>query len=330
MITLDSFLSHGEAAAALIGDVRAGRAGHAAALTGMQGVGKRTLARLLACAFLCVGEGTRPCMNCRGCRRVMNGTHPDLLTPSAGEKDRAIRVEHLREITAALAVHSAEGGGRVVLLENAHRMTPQAQNALLKSLEEPEADTRFILTANGDSGLLPTVRSRCRVVRMPPWPREEVEAELRGRGADAGRAREISVLCGGSLGLALSMLEDPSFLQLRALCESTAFSLRSPRDVPEAAAKLREKRDDADEILSVIEQRVREYLLYVMGAGPRPEPSAETRCHESWLHAAPRALENALAAVIEARRYRASNVSWQAVAENLLYQFSEEIVLWQP
>ena len=330
MITLDSFLSHGESAAALIQDVRSGRAPHAIALTGMTGVGKRTLARLLACAFLCVGGGDRPCMQCKGCRRVMNGTHPDLLTPSAGEKERSIKVDHLREIIHALSLHPVEGGERVVLLENAQRMTPQAQNALLKSLEEPDGATRFILTASGDIGLLPTVRSRCRVVRMPPWPRDRIERELATRGASAAEAREIAILCGGSMGLALAMRDDPDFLKLRMLCESTFFSIRSARDVPAASMQLKDRKDDADEILSVVEQRAREYLLYSMDAGPAPVPAAETRCHDSWLHAAPRALENVLTAVIGSQRLRASNVSWQAAAERLLYIISEEIVLWQP
>ncbi len=269
-------------------------------------------------------------MQCKGCRRVMGGTHPDLLTPSAGEKERSIKVDHLRKIIHALSLHPVEGGERVVLLENAQRMTPQAQNALLKSLEEPDGATRFILTASGDTGLLSTVRSRCRVVRMPPWPRARIEAELRARGASAAEAREIAILCGGSLGLALAMRDDADFLKLRTLCESTFFSIRSARDVPAASMLLKDRKDDADEILGVVEQRVREYLLFSMNAEPEPVPAAETRCHDSWLHAAPRALENVLTAVIESQRLRASNVSWQAVAERLLYIISEEIVLWQP
>ena len=330
MITLDDFLGRGEAVSALIQDVRSDRAPHAVALTGMAGVGKRTLARLLACAFLCTGEGVKPCLRCKGCKRAMDGAHPDLLTPSAGEKDRSIKVEHLREIVHALSMHAAEGGNRVVLLENAQRMTPQAQNALLKSLEEPDESTRFLLTASGDTGLLPTVRSRCRVTRVPPWPLGEIERELTRRGASPEQARELAVLSGGSLGLALSMREDADFLKLRTLCEGTFFSLRSARDVPEASARLKDRRDDADEILSVVEQRAREYLLFSMRAGPEPVAAAGTRSHESWLHASPRALENVLSAVIDAHRYRAANVSWQAIAEKLLYIISEEIILWQP
>lgn len=329
MISLDDFICQGEAVGALIQDVRAGRAPHAMVLTGIPGAGKRTLARLLACAFLCTGEGVKPCMQCKGCRRVMNGTHPDLLTPSAGEKERYVKVDHLREIIHALSLHSSEGGARVVLLENAQRMTVQAQNALLKSLEEPEESTRFVLTASGDTGLLPTVRSRCRVVRVPPWPRERVERELRRRGAGESQAADIAALCGGSIGLALSMQEDPAFFELRTLCERTFFSVSAPRDVPAAAAKLRDKREAVDDILSIVEQRAREYLLFSMQAGPEPAVTDNTASHQNWLHAAPQSLERVLAGVIDAHRYRASNVSWQAIAEKLLYIISEEITPWQ-
>lgn len=327
--SIESFTAQGDAVAALIHDVRSGRAPHAILLTGIAGVGKRTLARLLACAFLCTGEGEKPCMQCRGCRRAMALTHPDLLVPSCAEKERTVKVDHLREIIHALSLHSSEGGGRVVLLENAQRMTIQAQNALLKSLEEPVEGTRFILTASGDTGLLSTVRSRCRVVRMPPWEQKRIEEALRGRGEDADRARELAILSGGSLGLALSMQGDAEFFKLRALCEKTFFSLRGMQDVPEAAALLRDRRDDGQELLSTVGQRAREYLLYAMHAGPRPAATADTRCDESWAHAAPMALERVCQAVIDAERQRQANVSWQAVCERLLYIIAEEIVPWQ-
>ena len=301
MITLDSFSSLGEAPRALVQDVLGGRAPHAVLITGIAGTGKRTLARLLACALLCVGEGQRPCMQCKGCRRVLAGTHPDLLTPSCTDKDRTIKVDHLREVLCALSFHALEGR-RVILLENAQRMTVQAQNALLKSLEEPDGETHFILTASGETGILPTVRSRCRVVRMPPWPRERLEAELLARQADADKAREIAALCGGSLGAALDML---SFL-------------------------LKDKKDDADELLSLLSQKAREYLLYAMRAGELPQRAREAACQEWWEHAAPARIERVLAAVLEARKQRAANVSWPAIAENLLFIISEEIVPWQP
>ena len=325
MFTLDSFSALGEPQRALIDDVRAGRAPHAALITGIAGTGKRTLARLLACALLCTSDGQKPCMQCKGCRRAQAMTHPDLLLPSTKEKDRSIKVDDLREIIRALSYHSSEGGRRVVLIENAQRMTPQSQNALLKSLEEPDGETTFLLTSSGETGLLPTVRSRCRVVRVQPWSPQQILSALLARGIEEGRARELSKLCGGSLGTALSMDGDENYFALRELCGRTFFSLRSQQDVPIASAQLKDKKDSADEILSLVELKVREYLLFSMQAGPKPDPMAESRCAENWENAAARKIENVMSALIEARKYRASNVSWQAIAEKLLYIISEEI-----
>ena len=108
MVSLDDFAAQSEGLATLIEDVRSGRVSHAVLLTGTVGTGKRTLARLLACYFLCTSSTQRPCMQCKGCRRVMNGTHPDLLMPTCSEKERSVKVEHLREIIHALSMHSVE------------------------------------------------------------------------------------------------------------------------------------------------------------------------------------------------------------------------------
>lgn len=325
MITLDSFSALGEPQRALIDDVRAGRIPHAALITGIAGTGKRTLARLLACALLCTSDTQKPCMQCKGCRRAQAMTHPDLLLPSTKEKDRSIKVDDLREIIRALSYHASEGGRRVILIENAQRMTPQSQNALLKSLEEPDGETTFLLTASGETGLLPTVRSRCRVVRVQPWSQGQIVSALLERGLDESRARELSKLCGGSLGTALDMDGDENYFALRELCGRTFFSLHSMQDVPVASALIKDKKDSADEILSMVELKVREYLLFSMHSGPQPDPMAQSRCHDAWESASPRRIENVMSALIDARKYRASNVSWQAIAEKLLYIISEEI-----
>lgn len=329
LIPLDSFCSLGDAPRALISEVRAGRAPHAVLISGVAGTGKRSLARLLACALLCTHEGTRPCMQCKGCRRALAGTHPDFLVPSCTEKDRTIKVDHLREVLRALAFHAMEGR-RVVLLENAQRMTMQAQNALLKSLEEPDSETHFILTASGDAGLLPTVRSRCRIMRMPLWPAQRIEDALTSRGTQPEQAREIASLCGGSLGAALDMADNPSFFALHTLCERTFFSVRSAQEVPILSALLKDKKDDADELLTLLSQRAREYLRCALHAQPEPEGAQDAACHLWWVHAAPERIERVLLSVLEARKQRAANVSWPAIAENLLFIISEEIVSWQP
>lgn len=150
-------------------------------------------------------------MQCKGCRRVLAGTHPDLLTPSCTDKDRTIKVDHLREVLCALSFHALEGPAR----DSAGKCPAHDRAGAKRAAEIPGgAGRRNALYPHsfGRNGILPTVRSRCRVVRMPPWPRERLEAELLARQADADKAREIAALCGGSLGAALDMLQNPAFL----------------------------------------------------------------------------------------------------------------------
>ena len=100
---------------------------HATLLSGESGIGKKTLARLLAQGLLCRGEGTRPCGQCRDCKRFLARTHPDALFPVPAPKEKNIKIDALRQVIDALSRHSLEGGNRVILIENAERMTP-AQN----------------------------------------------------------------------------------------------------------------------------------------------------------------------------------------------------------
>ena len=183
----------------------------------------------------------------------------------------------------------------------------------------------FLLTASGETGILPTIRSRCRVVRVQPWEKSLIRRELLQRGVEEARAEEISRLCGGSMGVALDMDGDENYFALRGLCGRTFFSIAAPQDVPIASALLKDKKDTADDLLGMVEQQVRDYLLHAVQAGENPRPMPESRCAARWESASPRALEQVMMALIEARKHRASNVSWQAIAERLLYMISEEI-----
>ena len=152
---------------------------HAYLLTGPGGTGKRSAAQLCAMAALCRGEN-KPCGACGPCRRVLSGTHPDVHTVVPEKGKQIIGVGVMREVLDTVSVKSFEDGAKVILIPQAERMNAAAQNCLLKTLEEPPERTVFFLITDQPAALLPTIVSRCRVVRFHPLTEEACAA----RGAE--------------------------------------------------------------------------------------------------------------------------------------------------
>jgi len=203
--------------------IHAGRAHHALCLTGPWGVGKALAARHLGRAFLCpdrTPEGA--CGACRSCRRVALGSHPDWLevVPSGGSARGGISVDQIREAAERVWLKPGEGVGRVILLDDAHLMGEVAQNALLKTLEEPPPSTLFLLVTPRTAELLPTVLSRCQVLRFAPLSREEVRRVLLSLGTwEEEDLEEALAFCEGSPGAALAFLEEEGRLLRKAARE---------------------------------------------------------------------------------------------------------------
>ena len=314
-----------EALLALWHDYQSGRMAHATLLSGEAGIGKKTAARLLAQGLMCRGEGDRPCGVCRDCRRFVARTHPDALFPAPAPKEKTIRIDALREMIDALSHHSLEGGNRVVLIENAERMTPQAQNCLLKTLEEAADDTYFLLTCDQESALLPTIRSRCRCVRLQPWSEKRVEEALLRRDVPPDRAKALSRYCEGSLGRALQMQEDESYWQARETVKRSFVSVKSAAGLPAAAQALKDQKDNGDRLLDILEQEVRALMRVRASDG---SDSADD-FPPLWQEAPPRSLSRILEGIFAARRQKNANVGWAALSEGLLQTIAEEATKWQ-
>ena len=124
-------------------------------------------ATALAAAMLCTSPGARPCMQCRDCRKVFSGVHPDVIRvePESGGKNPLLKVDQIRRIVSEAYIMPSEAQRKVYLLCRADAMNGAAQNALLKLLEEPPRSAAFILAAERAEALLPTVRSRCEILR---------------------------------------------------------------------------------------------------------------------------------------------------------------------
>ena len=139
---------------------------HAYILNGERGSGKKLLARLFAMTLQCESGQSEPCGKCRSCKQVESGNHPDIITLTH-EKPGSISVDDVREqINGDIQIKPYAGPYKIYIIPGADMMTPQAQNALLKTIEEPpEYAVIFLLTENAES-LLPTIRSRCVMLKL--------------------------------------------------------------------------------------------------------------------------------------------------------------------
>lgn len=133
---------------------------HAIILEGEEGIGKKTLAREIAAALVCRSEGEKPCYSCAQCKKAVKGIHPDIYEYSASGSSKSFHVDKVRDIISDVYMCPNESGFKVYILGNAHLMNENAQNAILKVLEEPPAYAVFILTVEARTMLLETVLSR--------------------------------------------------------------------------------------------------------------------------------------------------------------------------
>ncbi len=203
-------------------------------IAGAQGVGKFTLAKLIASALMCSGAD-RPCQKCSDCIKNASLSHPDLSIIDMGDKE--IKVDVIREIRNEVYVRPNEANCRAVIIRHAENLNTAAQNAFLKVLEEPPANVYFILVTENMYALLQTVRSRCLKLNVSPLSDSEMDTALKNRGVDEEKRAELTKMSRGSLGVTLSLLENEdvqsAFAQGKAhaeefingMCEGTEFAL---------------------------------------------------------------------------------------------------------
>ena len=146
--------------------VREDKVSHAYILNGERGAGKKMLADLFAATLLCEKGGPDPCNECHSCRQAESGNHPDIIKVTH-EKPNSISVDDIREqVNNTIMIKPYQGPYKVYIIPQADMMTPQAQNALLKTIEEPpEYAVIMLLTENADT-LLPTINSRCVMLKL--------------------------------------------------------------------------------------------------------------------------------------------------------------------
>src|SRR5712692_2988036 len=168
---------------------------------GPDGVGKRLAAIATAQALNCIAgdDLSDACGVCAACSRIARGIHPEVLVVEPGENG-SIKIEQVREIVDRAAYRPFEGRRRVVIIDEADALVAPAQNALLKTLEEPPPSSVLILVTSRPDVLLPTVRSRCPQLRFRQLGAHDIAAALVARGHAETEARVIAATADGSIG----------------------------------------------------------------------------------------------------------------------------------
>ena len=220
-------------------------------ISGPEGSGKHTLARLLAAAILCQ-DRRKPCLRCNPCRKVMDGNHPDFITVDDPEK-KTVTVDLIRQARADIYVQPNESDYKIYLFPRAQDMGLPGQNALLKVLEEPPKYGVFLLLTDNTDKLLPTVRSRCTELKMQALSEDILRKQLR---LDFPQAQEddltaVILRSGGFLGQARQLLKSGDQLPPQTENFVKAFAGRDTMLLTQTLVPMEKwKRDALAEILA--------------------------------------------------------------------------------
>lgn len=297
----------------LTGSLRRGHISHFYLISGPEGSGKHTLAKLLAAAILCSSEAA-PCGRCAPCRKVMGGNHPDFITVTEPDR-KTVSVKLVRQIREDVFVLPNEAEHKIYLF--AQDMGIEGQNALLKVLEEPPKYGVFLLLTDNPEKILPTVRSRCTELQLQALPQQLLQRALAERFPQACAAdlEAAAVRSGGFLGQALRILKEGESLAPQTEAFAQSYGARDLLTLAQTLTAMEKlKREQLIQILSQWAELLEGALAERSGIR---SPSAQVRQLSTVRSSAE--LYGSLCCVKKALDYAQSNVSPAAVCGWLVW-----------
>ncbi len=326
MYSLDDFLGNARIIKGLKNMISSGRINHALILDAPEGFGKLTLAKTIAKTLQCAEGREVPCGHCFSCRSADSDENPDIVFVSGSKA--TLGVETVREeIIEKSALKPYSSRYKIFIIRDSQKMTEQAQNALLKTIEEPPSYGVYIFLTTNYNTFLDTILSRCTLLKLMGLPEEVIVGELLKRGlCTEDNARAISACCGGSLGRAVRLSGDEDFSRLREQAAHIPQRIEDADfmglyDIMEDILKVD---DRLTELLELLYMFYRDILVYAAGGEEHIiqkdyEKDIKTICGRVNM----KRLFRGANAVFEAGRSVRMNVNKQMSIENMLFRIKE-------
>ena len=238
---------------------------HAYILTGEAGMGRKSIANAFAMTLLCEKGGSEPCMSCHSCKQVMSGNHPDLINVTH-EKPGSIGVDDVREqINDTIMIRPYSSYYKIYIVDEAEKMTVQAQNALLKTIEEPPSYAVIILITTNQEAFLPTILSRCVQMKLKPLKDFTIKSYLTQNLHIAEKDADIcAAFARGNLGKAIHLASSDEFKELfqKVMVLVKNVGTMDISMLLDCIREMKEQNFDIGEVLDLMQLWYRDVLMF--------------------------------------------------------------------
>lgn len=239
----------------IYGEKRRGELSHAYLIVCPDGVMLKTYMKLFASLIMCENDGA--CGECRPCRLIDKEAYADCdFYPKDGDK---IKTADIDDLVSKTIIRPIESDVRMFALVGAENMTAEAQNKILKTLEEPPRNVCILIGATTDNALLPTVKSRVKRLDVPPFSDGEIRRALGDEYPDKAKLESAIALGGGKIGSVIKAYTDGNAEKMQTFCREVLFSMRSSKDVAKYSSKI--NKDNIKDFISILKSEVANLLV---------------------------------------------------------------------
>ncbi len=265
MAGFDDIVGQDSVIAHLKNAIKLNKVSHAYIINGEQGMGKKIIANAFSMALQCEEEGENPCMECQSCKQALSKNNPDIRW-IVHEKPGVVSVEEIRkQVNSDVQIKPYKNKHKIYVIDEASKMNIAAQNAILKTIEEPPGYVVIILLTDNKEMLLPTILSRCVSVELRPVNKQVIEKYLvKNEGIADYRAKAVSSFAGGNIGKAIKMAISDDFIDLKDNVVRLARNI-GRMNIADIVAAVKEASSYKDSIFEYIDLLIiwyRDILIY--------------------------------------------------------------------